>query len=320
MKKISDSELSIIFQGKLYYGKSCSIDDVIKSARNLFPNAELILSTWKGEEITDDTRNILDAIILNDDPGDKTQKGKPLNINRQIVSSLSGLKLSTRKYSIKTRTDMIFRTDNILSLLSQKIQKERIYKVSENYVFVSDITTRTYLKPNRLQQFSHKSLTYMPFWVCDFLYAGLTEDVTNIFDIPLYPDEYLTGFDINNQQPHPFKFTPETYLTFNYLSKFWDVNFQFSFDNNPIASAFFEQSLIDNFMICSLNQLGVDSIKYYLPLLPPRQRLLSSKFKIIKELKVNKKKSLLLYMKYYKEYLYEYFLYKKNKKMFMVEK
>ncbi len=160
----------------------------------------------------------------------------------------------------------------------------------------------------------------MPFWVCDFLYAGLTEDIVNIFDIPLYPDEYLSGFNINNQQAHPFKFTPETYLTFNYLSKYWTVDFKFSFDNNPEASHFFEQSLIDNFMICSLKELGIDSIKYFLPLLPPRQRLLPSKFKLIKESKLKKGTSITLYLEYYKEYIYEYIQYKKHKNLFMVEK
>ncbi|MCG6305577.1 WavE lipopolysaccharide synthesis family protein [Vibrio vulnificus] len=325
INNIVDKDISVVVQGKLYYGKKHTTIDVIKSIRNFFPNSEIILSTWEGDKIPNEVKNIIDNLILSKDPGDNSQGIKPLNINRQIVSSLAGLKSTNRKYVIKTRTDILFTSDNIMSLLSKNLPKNRKNAVSNGIILVSDITTRTHLKPNILQRKFHKSLTYMPFWVCDFLYAGLREDIISIFDIPLYPDSYMIEY--KDQKPpghqHDFKFTPETYLTINFMSKNHHVNFEYSFDNNPSATEFYEKILIDNMLICNIYELGIDSAKYYLPLLPPRQRLLSSKMRIIRHMR-NSKSNLFymvkLYSSYFWEYALEYYRYKKSKKLFLKEK
>ncbi|YCO05588.1 WavE lipopolysaccharide synthesis family protein [Vibrio sp. VNB-15] len=322
---LNDKDLSIIIQGKLYNGKTYSSLDVLNSVRTYFPHAEVILSTWIGDAIPKEIEALVDQVVLSEDPGDTTPSQKPLNINRQLVSSLAGLRAATRRFAIKTRTDILFTSDNILSMMTTPTPKERVYKVSKDMVLVSDITTRTHLRPNILQRKSHKSLTYMPFWVCDFLYAGLKEDLINIFDIPLYPDSYMIEYKGSRPSghQHDFKYTPETYLTFTFLAKKNSVPFQYSFDNNPKATKFYEQSLVDNFLICSLQELGIDSAKYYLPLLPPRQRLLPTRMRLIRYKKNNKTKifKLLAYhLIYYKEYFIEYSRYKKTKKLFLIEK
>lgn len=320
MSSISDKELSIIIQGAPYQGKN-STDDVIKSARDFFPNAEIILSTWLGVEISNKSKALLDRVILSQDPGDGTHEGKPLNINRQLVSTLSGLKAATRKYAIKTRTDIKFTSSHICRLMGAMCAHDRVYEISKGKIIACDITTRTHLKPNWLQRASHKSLTYMPFWVCDFFYAGLTEDLFLLFDIELYPEEFYTCYSKDKPvgQLHTFKYTPESYITYKFLSKYDDVDFQYSFDNNSDAIRFYESRLLDNLIIESCTSLGIDSIKYYLPMLPPRQRLLSTEYNLL----LNKKHgcfSVFDFAFFLKEYIFEYFKYKKTKKLFLVTK
>ena len=86
------------------------------SIRKLFPLSFIILSTWENSD-TLDIEYLCDKILYNRDP-----KGIPFskvhstefNLDRQIISSLNGLKEVTTKYSMKLRSDMIIKNRNFL--------------------------------------------------------------------------------------------------------------------------------------------------------------------------------------------------------------
>ena len=83
--------------------------------RKYLPKSKIILSTWDGSNV-----NGLDydIVIFNKDPGGSlcsANDDKILNnVNREIVSTLAGLKVCKTKYVFKIRSDLIIKSNKIL--------------------------------------------------------------------------------------------------------------------------------------------------------------------------------------------------------------
>lgn len=168
-----DAELSIVVQGPCarqdFDGVAPSIDAVLQSCREVFPQAELIVSTWLGSDVAGLDA---DAIILNRDPGSLDHPlQRQNNINRMVLSTAKGLALATRPYCIKTRSDVVFRSDrlirNELAPAAEHLGLERrIWSAS-----IGTARTETYLRP---------------FHPCDMVQFGLTADLRQLWDLPLF--------------------------------------------------------------------------------------------------------------------------------------
>ncbi|ACH64905.1 WavE lipopolysaccharide synthesis [Aliivibrio fischeri MJ11] len=264
--KIESRDISIIVQGQLFKSEHSSTLDVLQSIRKYYPNAEVILSTWTGSEISPLYQSLCDQVVLSDDPGDGSYGKPPLNINRQIVSSRAGIDKATRTYAIKTRTDLIFTSDSLASFMGLTLERTPEFSLGFGHICVADFSTR-----------SHISGLKVPFWVCDFVYAGRKEDVKKIFDVNLYTkndfEYYLTHPkpDYMYRQSDVFQYTPETYFAYNYLKQGRDIPFENSYDNNSIAMELYGNLLINNFIVLGEEQLGITSLKYHLPIHPPRK-------------------------------------------------
>lgn len=67
------------------------------------PHAEIIVSTWPDEDLTGIDA---DVVVSSADPGVLLDfNGNRHNINRQIVSTLTGIRAASRQYVLKLRTD-----------------------------------------------------------------------------------------------------------------------------------------------------------------------------------------------------------------------
>ncbi len=109
--------------------------------------------------------------MFNDDPGSAVASPKtrrPFNVNRQIVSTISGLKKANRKYAMKVRSDTIFKDNVIISYFGKYT-----HRVDKWKVFKERIITFVARNPRRY---------YMPepFVISDWLHFGLREDVTSL--------------------------------------------------------------------------------------------------------------------------------------------
>ncbi len=93
---VTSKYLSVVVQGKLFRTNNSSTVEVIQSIKKYLPDAEVILSTWKGDDIAPLYYELCDKVIQSDDPGDKTRGKRPLNVNRQIISSRAGIALASR--------------------------------------------------------------------------------------------------------------------------------------------------------------------------------------------------------------------------------
>ena len=258
---MTSKDFSVIVQGPVMgrpgedYEKQKTLD-CLKSIKRVLPDAEIILSTWKG---TDTTHLFYDKIVLNDDPGaisynDYDLKNHFNNNNRQIVSTYNGLKLATRKYAIKMRGDFKLENPSFFSLID-KFPEVNKYRFFKHRIIVPTYVSRD---PEKFPLLYHMS---------DLFQVGYADDLRELWNIPLQPEPettrafpYQTGF-LNN----PFKsstwnmrFTPEQYIWYAFAKKKGlDLSMKYYYQV-PVRVTFLSLlSIIDNFIIASPQQLGI---------------------------------------------------------------
>lgn len=250
---IDSSEISIVLQGPIY--KNCT-NKVCKRMRELFPYAEIIISTWEGADITGLDYNV---IILNKDPG-----GTPLfindkrtnNVDRQITSSLNGIKKATRKYCLKWRTDLLLKDSNFLQFFDKYPARNPKWKIFKKRVLVH-----------------YPTLPYIyPLGPTDISCFGLTEDILTYLDIPLQTKEQANYF-INNafpkdtliayQQIIPLR-GAEMYIWYNVLKKFEAtferINSTWGFDLNKELLDLSELSIVNNLQVVDRENFDFEAL------------------------------------------------------------
>jgi len=189
---ISAHEISFVVQGPIVSIGPNSTKFALESIRTHFPSAEIILSTWEGENCGG---LIFDILLLNIDPGFFVRKdGLKVNINRQIVSTYNGILKATRTYVVKMRTDILLQNNKLLSCYSVK---------ARGLVFAKKLLT--------INLFSRDPLKIpLLFHPSDIFILGLREDVEKLFSCQQAP-EYLVA-PIDNSG-----LIPEQYLWMNCL-------------------------------------------------------------------------------------------------------
>jgi WavE lipopolysaccharide synthesis len=271
MKLITDFDLSIVVQGaienRVVDTRKNFIPDGYRTTeyalfklRQVFPKAEIILSTWEGSDVS---QLEFDKVVFNKDPGAyifNDHQQLYMNLNRQVVSTVGGLKLVSRKYAMKVRTDMLFDSISCLDYLNQYLNKVRTdqYQLLKDRVLVTTITS-----------FNPRKEVPYPHFPCDWLFLGLTEDICDIFHIPLTNEPSFSRWYENHPKPKnhydPYslaQYQPESYIWSTFVKKKVDLCFEYSSDisNNNIEIS--EAIFANNLVICSPSQLGFISLKY----------------------------------------------------------
>jgi len=258
-EKIDFKDISVVVQGPIMGTINGKNEDrhtylCLKSIRKFLPGATIILSTW---ESADTTGLDYDFVIKSKDPGyyiiSDCVPGAIRNdsSNRQIISTMAGLKLCKTKFSIKMRSDLIFKNSNFLKYY----RKFSDLPFDENYKLLKKrILAITTVNPNR--KFKH------PFSMCDWFFFGLTEDLINIFDVPLVSDKTLKGDKINNYYSITNNYSTEQYFWFSFISKYKKIPFNNFIDttNNNIETS--EKYFVNNCILLSAWRAGIDCLKY----------------------------------------------------------
>lgn len=136
--KIDPKDISVVIQGPVTEGMA----RCIKTVKSVLSKAEIIISTWHNSnlEMIDTTGCI---VIENSDPnkngetyyGDINNK-VPDNTNRQIVSSLAGIRKATRKYVLRMRGDIKLETLKFLSFWDKFDQRNADYALFRHKILV----------------------------------------------------------------------------------------------------------------------------------------------------------------------------------------
>ena len=250
-----ERELTFVVQGPidLKHTPRC-----IESIKRHFKKSRIILTTWDSEK--DKVNNLPEIdFIFNEDPGaacDDLNGIKRDNINRQIVSSSAGLKITKSKYVIKTRTDIFFKNNNILKYYKEDLERDPNYKVFENFILQPNYNVKN---PRKIDIVFHPG---------DLLLFGLTTDVRNYYDCRLRTVDESMYHKYNNSNDLKIypnlltRKTAEAYLWTEFLKEQKNVDIETCFSENEDLKNLSDKFLVSNFMIFNPFQLGVRFPKY----------------------------------------------------------
>lgn len=258
---IDSRDVSVVIQGaidKLNTMKACA------SVRKFLPNSRLILSTWIGSDVTGLE---FDEIIFNQDPGGfpyyAWRKKSPINnTNRQLVSTINGLKRVNTKYALKMRTDFALTGDNFLKIFEGTKSMKRIFPIAtkERVLVYSavDLDNGREIKPYHLS---------------DFYYFGLTEDLLDLFDIPLVDDSEKVYNKMSSSISN--RYAPEQHIFVNMLRKHFDVEFDSMFDFSAKIKRASEMAIVNNCYVVPCREFNIVPLKVSLL---PNTNLISRDF------------------------------------------
>ena len=273
---IKGNDVTVIVQGAV---NSEVTPKCLKSIRKYLPEAEIILSTWEDSNVVGLD---YDKLILNKDPGgaDCSRDGKGINnCNRELVSTFEGIKLADRKYTLKIRSDIVFINNKITKIKFLNRKREEKYSYLNDRVLVPSVYSRLFAtNPITGDNFP---LLFHP---SDWLYFGLREDLFALFDIPLTNEpEFSQWFKNRPRERNSYKdvhinrlwkFAPEAYIWTEYLRQNHNINIEDKLDITPTKIELSRHSLVNNFYMEDLNQIGVFMPKYKItqPLMPKVDR------------------------------------------------
>jgi hypothetical protein len=251
---------SVVVQGKVFgnpgdaYSEQITLQ-CIESVRKVLPNAEIILSTWEG---TDVSHLQVDKVVFNKDPGAIAYSDlnpKYLNnTNRQIVSTYNGLLAATQRFAIKLRGDCQLRDTSFQNFLKPYVRTEK-YNFFKERVIIPTLYSRN---PRRIAQLIHPS---------DIYQVGLLEDLLDIWSIPLQPEPYITRAIPKNKvilndalvgSNFRMKFGPEQYIWYS-IARQHGEDFELKhFSHLPVSKVMnSEWSIINNFVIADAEEIGL---------------------------------------------------------------
>ncbi len=182
---IDNAQITVVVQGPVQSLPERPQDEGITrrcltSVRKHLPGARIILSTWEDQEISGLD---YDELVINEDPGPNIigfhPGGEPRkeNTNRQIVSTVGGLKRVTSRYAMKLRADNYLTGAGFKRLQQRYPGRCEEFRILQERVVVTNTLARKVYRGRRVA-----------FFLSDFFDFGLTEDVLNIWDLPLLPD------------------------------------------------------------------------------------------------------------------------------------
>ncbi len=187
---IPSKDISVVIQGPLYrnLAPAGGVFFCVQSIQKHLPEAEIIISSWEQEDVSG-----LENFRVVQSPMPPTlinPVGNDDNINRQIVSTVEGLKLATRPYALKIRSDLSLSDNSIASIraYADYVPKERRYfklPLTLTNVFTRDPTRMPFL-----------------FHFSDIIQFGLREDMLAFWDGPAVT--YEEAFRVGNPSLNPF--------------------------------------------------------------------------------------------------------------------
>lgn len=244
------ADLSIVIQGPIKAvsdGAGFATAEVVRSARRHYPDAEIIYSGWAGTELPAGTAAELDAVVLSADPGPlvafRTAEGDVVqNVNRQIVSTVEGLRRATGFRAMKLRSDTLVVGDGRADWHArQAAKKGRTTLFEEPVVVAGQFTRLFFLEYGELRP----SLGHLS----DLFFYGRRSDLLRYWDRPLIATHEAT---LPNHEWAP---NPEQMLALRFLGGLLENKFVQSVGDLDVAA--WQAMLRDNFVVLSEGALLV---------------------------------------------------------------
>ena len=227
----------------------------VESVRRVLPGAQIILSTWQGSDTSDLD---IDKLVTSADPGPYVLKnpGYPdyvNNVNRQITSTLAGLRAATRSFAIKLRSDCELLHDGLLNHWEEFPHRSANLKVFSSRIVCGELFTR-----------DPRIISYL-FHPADIFQFGRREDLMLFWDVPLAPagetlhwrDKLQTKI-LGGTEGLEVRYVPEQYVWISALRKAgheYELGQCCEIPRSLIAAS--ELSILNNFRIVDERSLGM---------------------------------------------------------------
>jgi hypothetical protein len=216
-----------------------STAEVLNSIRTHYPDAEIVLSTWKESNVEG---LIFNQLVLNDDPGGFIHEGVLINNNRLILSAKEGIRKASNPVVVKTRTDILITNNNLLQQIEHLYSPSGDYGIFDRFVLSSIYYVRNPLKLN---------LVFHP---SDIFLVGTREDLLAYFDVPLETKEFFVNTDNSTRM------AIEQYFFVHSILKKQNKNFYIPTWGYTSVRYFAasEKYLFSNFRFFSTAELGIE--------------------------------------------------------------
>jgi len=166
--------MQLVLQGPIYP----ETEDIVRSYLELDWIDKIIVSCWETcPQLPIKSHRV---VVLYNSPVEFPSTG---NLNRQLLSSAEGLRYVTADYAAKMRTDQKLSHDSL------RMMDEFFWRFREGgarYVDGSGPRGRICVLGN---------YTRFPFHPRDHVFWGRTEDLLQLFDLPLCPDPFVASPD-----------------------------------------------------------------------------------------------------------------------------
>jgi hypothetical protein len=266
---INAREITVVVQGPITGKPGEAFEQrltarCLQSVREHLPEAEIVLSTWRGSDVGDLS---FDVLVESDDPGagiyGMSDDGRPVyhNANRQITSTRAGLKAATRTYAMKLRSDMLLGGTGFLDYFGKYRARCDAWRVLRERVIASTVYARN----------PHRRCAY-PFHPSDWFHFGLREDVLDIWDIPHSPEpETSRWYDTRPKPPgddteYPTqtvaRYFIEQWIWTSFLRKHGELRFDHRTDRANNAVGISELTIANNLVLAEPEQLQIEFVKY----------------------------------------------------------
>ena len=245
---IASEDITFVVQGAI---DKINTSLCLSSIKKHFKNSKIILSTWEGSDVEGLD---YDELILNKDPkGFKFSDKFYDNTNRQIVSSINGLRSVKTKYACKVRSDIILLSNSFLKFFDKFSKRSNSYILYKKRVL-------TYIFSCKFKHLDE----YTPFHVGDWIFFGLTEDLIKMYDISLIAEKdaaFYNGFPKSAPirfYKNPQKYFPEQYICYKPLEKnICNIGFQNRFYNDENIINISNEFIANNYIILSNFQMPI---------------------------------------------------------------
>lgn len=189
---IQTKDISFVVQGPVHkgrmgkHGEGYSTEECLLSIRRNFPGSKIILSTWKGSNVSS---HLYDELVLNEDPGELLFADGSSNINRLLTSTQGGLRKVATPFVCKTRTDVYFKNDRLM-----KFYEKTHNQFPQKHKYFS--------KPILVHEKLTKNATFIGthhFHLSDIFLFGCCDDIYRVFNVPHATGESLSAVNGHNE-------------------------------------------------------------------------------------------------------------------------
>lgn len=259
---LRSSDISVVVQGAV---DKENTPKCLESIRKYLPNAEIILSTWKG---TDVSGLDYDKVVISEDPGAERMDVNAVsnyNINRMLFSSQQGIAEASGTYILKLRSDIVLTSNHFLKYWNKFNVRNNQYCLARHKILTSSLYTCWAETGIGVEQ---GKVHPTPFHISDWWHFGLKEDIKLLFSCPLTDGkafaryfefhEKTQDYEIEWLKHRLWRFPPEQYLGVKFAEKlFPDLKFDNCLEYKNVDKNQSQQFILNNFIPLDYAQSGI---------------------------------------------------------------